>query len=172
MLSIGGPIVISLFLLIINASHYQGGTEGSDRYKLQYTWRVLFGIGILIPMSVFYFRLRMMNPKLYRRNAIRSRPPYKLIVKRYWKTLLGTAGTWFLYDFVTFPNGIFSSTIIASVIPGAGIVRTLEWNLLLAVLSLPGVFLGAFVVKYTGRRNLLIMGFAGYIVFGLIVGSK
>ena len=39
------------------------------------------------------------------------------------------------------------STIIASVIPGAGLVKTLEWTLLLSVLSLPGVFLGAFVVK-------------------------
>jgi len=49
-------------------------------------------------------------------------------------------------------------------------METLEWNLLLSVLSLPGVFLGAAVVKYTGRRNLLMMGFSGYIVFGLIVG--
>lgn len=44
----------------------------------------------------------MMNPKLYRRNAIRGNPPYHLIFKRYWRTLLGTAGTWFVYDFVTF----------------------------------------------------------------------
>jgi hypothetical protein len=56
MLSIGGPIVISLFLLIINASGYQGTTSDEDVYKLQYTWRVLFGIGIVIPLSVFYFR--------------------------------------------------------------------------------------------------------------------
>ena len=170
MLSIGGPIVISLFLLIINGAHYGGTKSATDIYKLQYTWRILMGIGIVIPLSVFYFRLKMMNPKLYRRNAIKTTPPYHLIIRRYWKTLIGTAGTWFLYDFVTFPNGIFSSTIIASVIPGAGIVRTLEWNLLLSVLSLPGVFLGAALVKYTGRRNLLIMGFTGYIVFGLIVG--
>jgi hypothetical protein len=39
----------------------------------------------------------MMNPKLYRRNAIRHSPPYGLIIKRYWKTLIGTAGTWFLF---------------------------------------------------------------------------
>lgn len=89
----------------------------------------------------------MKNPKLYRRNAIRRRPPYGLIVKRYWRTLLGTAGTWFLYDFVTFPNGVFSSTIIASVIPGADLSKTLQWTLLLVCLSLPGVFLGACVVK-------------------------
>jgi hypothetical protein len=29
-------------------------------------------------------------------------PPYRLILRRYWKTLLGTAGTWALYDFVVF----------------------------------------------------------------------
>jgi hypothetical protein len=56
MLSIGGPIVISLFLIIINCAHYGGTTSASDTYKLQYTWRILMGIGILIPLSVFYFR--------------------------------------------------------------------------------------------------------------------
>ncbi|OCF56584.1 hypothetical protein L486_05435 [Kwoniella mangroviensis CBS 10435] len=172
MLSIGGPIVISIFLLIINAAGYKGTTTPDDLYKLKYTWRICMGVGVLIPLSVFYFRLKMMNSKLYRRNAIRHSPPYGLIIKRYWKTLLGTAGTWFLYDFVTYPNGIFSSTIISGVIPGAGLVRTMEWTLLLSVLSLPGVFLGAWVVKYTGRRNLLMMGFSGYIIFGLIVGCS
>jgi MFS family permease len=64
-----------------------------------------------------------------------------------------------------------SSTIIAGVLPAdASVVRTLEWTLLLSVIALPGVFAGAWVVKYTGRRNLLMMGFSGYIVFGLIVG--
>ncbi|WWC68471.1 uncharacterized protein I206_102399 [Kwoniella pini CBS 10737] len=172
MLSIGGPIVISIFLLIINAAGYKGTTSAEDIYKLKYTWRICMGVGVFIPLSVFYFRLKMMNSKLYRRNAIRHSPPYGLILKRYWKTLLGTAGTWFLYDFVTFPNGIFSSTIISGVIPGAGLVKTMEWTLLLSVLSLPGVFLGAWVVKYTGRRNLLMMGFSGYIIFGLIVGCS
>ncbi|OCF45243.1 hypothetical protein I317_00765 [Kwoniella heveanensis CBS 569] len=172
MLSIGGPIVISIFLLIINAAGYKGTTSHEDLYKLAYTWRICMGIGVFIPLSVFYFRLKMMNSKLYRRNAIRKSPPYDLIFKRYWRTLLGTAGTWFLYDFVTFPNGIFSSTIISGVIPGAGLVRTMEWTLLLSVLSLPGVFAGAWVVKYTGRRNLLMMGFSGYIIFGLIVGCS
>jgi hypothetical protein len=52
-----------------------------------------------------YFRIRMVNSKLYRRNAVKHNVPYKLIFRKYWKTLIGTAGTWFLYDFVAFPNG-------------------------------------------------------------------
>ena len=42
----------------------------------------------------------MMNSKLYRRNALRKSTPigvYVLMFKRYWKTLIGTAGTWFLW---------------------------------------------------------------------------
>lgn len=104
MLSIGSPIVISLALLILGGSHYHNGSEGHDRYILEYTWRVLMAIGVVIPLSVFYFRLRMMNSKLYRRNSLKRSMPigvYGLIVKKYWKTLIGTAGTWFLYDFVS-----------------------------------------------------------------------
>ena len=44
-------------------------------------------------------RLKMMNSKLFRRNALKKSTPigiYGLVLKRYWKTLIGTAGTWFL----------------------------------------------------------------------------
>ena len=56
MLSIGSPIVISLSLIILRGSHYGGTKDASDVYKLRYTWRILMAIGILIPLSVFYFR--------------------------------------------------------------------------------------------------------------------
>ncbi len=80
-----------------------------------------------------YFRIKMVNSKLYRRGAVKRNVPYRLILKRYWPTLIGTAGTcqWqaatilcdyrskadpllrydagFLYDMVTFPAGIFRS---------------------------------------------------------------
>lgn len=72
---------------------------------LSTVWRVCFGIGVALPLSVFYFRLKMLNSKLYRRGAIKKHVPYKLVLRYYWKTLIGTCGAWFLYDFVTFPNG-------------------------------------------------------------------
>lgn len=170
-LSIGGPVVISLFLIILKGIHYGGTRSAEDIHRLNVTWRVLFALGIIFPLAVFYFRIRMVNSRLYRRNAVRRQVPYGLIFRRYWPTLLGTAGTWFLYDFVTFPNGIFSSTIISSVIPGAGLIKVMCWTLLLSVLSIPGVLLGAAVVKHTGRRNLLIIGFSGYLIIGLIIGA-
>ena len=59
----------------------------------------------------------------------------------------------FLYDFVTFPNGVFSGTIISSVIHNSDIKKTAEWQLLLSSIALPGVFIGAFLCNPLGRRN-------------------
>ena len=59
----------------------------------------------------------------------------------------------FLYDFVTFPNGVFSGTIISSVIHDGNIKKTAEWQLLLSSIALPGVFVGALLCNPLGRRN-------------------
>ncbi|KAF8560453.1 MFS Git1p-like glycerophosphoinositol permease [Imleria badia] len=160
-LSFGGPLAVSVFLIVLSAAGEQ---------HLQTVWRVCFGFGILLPLTVLVFRLRMLSSKLYRKGAIKRRVPYWLVVKRYWRALIGTCGAWFLYDFVTFPNGVFSGTIISSVIHNGDIKTTAEWQLLLGAIALPGVFAGAWLCNRIGRRNTMILGFSGYLVFGLIIG--
>ncbi|KIM85338.1 hypothetical protein PILCRDRAFT_817340 [Piloderma croceum F 1598] len=160
-LSFGGPLAVAVFLIVLSAA-------GEDH--LSTVWRVCFGIGILLPLTVLGFRLRMLSSKLYKKGAIKHRVPYYLVVKRYWKSLIGTCGAWFLYDFVTFPNGVFSGTIISSVIKNADIKKTAEWQLLLGIIALPGVFVGAWLCNSLGRRNTMMLGFSGYLVFGLIIG--
>lgn len=112
-LSIGGPIVLSLFLIIISGLHYEGTSHPADLHRvrdlvcvaflnfhltitptrqLSKAWRISFGLGIVFPLAVFYFRIKMLNSKLYRRNAIRHQVPYKLMLKRYWKTLMYVSG--------------------------------------------------------------------------------
>ena len=54
---------------------------------------------------------------------------------------------------MTFPNGVFSGTIISSVIHDGSIKRTAEWQLLLGAIALPGVFIGAKLCNPFGRRN-------------------
>lgn len=114
----------------------------------------------------------MLNSTLYRRGAIKKRVPYLLVGRYYWRSLIGTCGAWFLYDFVTFPNGVFSGTIISSVVKNGSIERTAEWQLLLGALALPGVFLGAYLCDRLGRKNTMMLGFSGYLVFGLIIGCS
>jgi hypothetical protein len=53
---------------------------------------------------------------------------------------------------VSFPNGVFSGTIISSIIHDGNIKSTAEWQLLLASLALPGVFVGALLCNPLGRR--------------------
>ncbi|KAF7966433.1 hypothetical protein HWV62_38392 [Athelia sp. TMB] len=160
-LSFGGPLAVCVFLIVLSAA-------GEDH--LPTVWRVCFGIGILLPLTVFIFRLRMLSSKLYKKGAIKHNVPYRLVLKRYWRELIGTCGAWFLYDFVTFPNGVFSGTIIASVVKNADIKQTAEWQLLLGAIALPGVFVGAALCNPLGRRNTMMLGFGGYLVFGLIIG--
>ncbi|KAF4761910.1 hypothetical protein HAV15_006202 [Penicillium sp. str.  len=126
-LSFGGPFAVSIFLIVLLAcqqSHYST------------VWRVCFGIGCIWPLSVFYFRIRMLNSVLYRRGAIKKHVPYMLVLRYYWKLLIGTCGAWFLYDFVTFPNGVFS----------------------------------AILCDLLGRKPIMMIGFSGYLIFGLIIG--
>ena len=100
---------------------------------------------------------------------VTERVPYRLVFKRYWRSLIGTGGAWydqlsstiappfdllrFIYDFVAFPNGIFSGTIISSVVHNGDIKKIAEWQLLLASITLPGAFIGALLCNPLGRRN-------------------
>lgn len=160
-LTFGGPLAASIFLIVLQAT----GTN-----HLSTLWRVCFGVGIIFPVSVFYWRVKMINSKLYRRGAIRKQVPYGLVLRYYWRALIGTCGTWFLYDFVTIPNSVFSGTIISNIVPAGNIQRTAEWQLLLGAIALPGVIIGAFLCDKLGRKNVMMIGFGGYLVFGLIIG--
>lgn len=164
-LSFGGPFALIIFLIVYQIT--DGVTNG--------LWRALFAIGAFWPLSVFYFRYKMATSVLFRKAAIRKNTPYWLALKFYWKRLLGTCLCWFLYDFVTFPNGIFSATIIKSVLDSSetsNLERVAEWNLLLGTIAIPGVLVGAYLCDNIGRRNTLALGFSGYIVFGLIIGCS
>jgi len=114
--------------------------------------------------------LRMLSSLLFKKGAIKKQVPYWLVIKRYWKALIGTCGAWFIYDFVTFPNGIFSGTIISSVIKDGSIKKTAEFQLLLGAIALPGVFVGAFLCNRLGRKYTMMLGFSGYLIFGLTIG--
>ena len=63
---------------------------------------------------------------------------------------------------VTFPNGVFSGTIISSVVKNGSIEKTAEWQLLLGSIALPGVLLGAWLCDRLGRKNTMMLGFSGY----------
>jgi MFS family permease len=143
-LALGSPLASSVFLIVLSIA---------GENHLSTVWRVCFGFGIFLPLMVLVFRLRMLSSKLYRKGAIKRRVPYHLVFKHYWRSLVGTSGTWFLYDFVAFPNVVFSGTIISSVIHNGDIKKIAEWQLLLSSITFPGIFIGAYLCNPLGRRN-------------------
>jgi MFS family permease len=162
-LALGGPIAISVFLVVLSICGEQ---------HLNTTWRVCTGLGCVWPLAIFWFRYKMAASILYKKSHIKKNVPYLLVGKYYWRRLLGTCGCWFIYDFVTFPNGIFSSTILSGVLGPEknNLKKVAEWTLLLGWISIPGILVGAATVDKIGRKYSMIIGFTGYLVIGLIIG--
>lgn len=144
--------------------------------NLHTSYVALNAISIILPLFVFLFRLRMEDSNLFQLSNFKStktaRIPLRLILKKYWVRLVGTCGAFFIYDFVNFPNSIMSSTIIDSLVPGKSLQTVALWQLILSLMTLPGVFVGIFLVNSLGRRWTGILGFGGYLLIGLIVGCS
>ncbi|KAG6358564.1 hypothetical protein INS49_012081 [Diaporthe citri] len=162
----GGPVCVFVYLMTLIASNN----------NLDTTYIAVNAVSVILPLFVFMFRLRMQDSRLFQRSNFKStktvRIPLRLIFKRYWVRLLGTGGAFFIYDFVNFPNSIMSSTIINSLVPGKALQTVAMWQLILSLMTLPGVFVGIFLVNKLGRRWTGILGFGGYLLVGLIVGCS
>lgn len=58
-------------------------------------------------MIVFIWRINMDEPRHYKQNSLtRGSTPYWLIIRRYWKELLGISLSWFIYDFIVYPVSV------------------------------------------------------------------
>jgi hypothetical protein len=68
------------------------------------------------------------------------------------------------------PNSIMSGVIIKSMVPGGNVRTVALWQLYLALMPVPGVLVGAWLVNKIGRRWTGILGLmAGYV--GFIIGG-
>ncbi|KAG0346782.1 Plasma membrane permease, mediates uptake of glycerophosphoinositol and glycerophosphocholine [Podila humilis] len=134
-------------------------------------WRTSFAFGVLPPLSVMYFRFKMDNSDRFKKNAMKKNVPYVLIMRRYWKYLLGTGGSWFFYNFISYPFGIFAGTILDNAIGTEGtFVQTAQWMLLLNCFYLPGSLGGAFAADIIGRKKTMTLGFLCQGILGVIMG--
>ncbi|KAG0231211.1 Plasma membrane permease, mediates uptake of glycerophosphoinositol and glycerophosphocholine [Actinomortierella wolfii] len=145
---------------------------GAAGCSYEVIWRTSFAFGVLPPLSVMYFRFKMDNSQIYKKNSIRKNVPYWLIIKRYWRYLLGTCGSWFFYNFISYPFGIFAGTIIDN---GTGkvnpsFVETAQWMLLLNCFYLPGSVGGALSSDKLGRKRTMALGFLMQGILGMLLG--
>ncbi|MGH9068057.1 MAG: MFS transporter [Acidimicrobiales bacterium] len=90
-------------------------------------------------------------------------------------TLIGTAGTWFLFDYAYYGNTISTPFILQTIAPHASELTTLTFTLVIFVAAaLPGYLLACATMDRIGHRRLQLIGFAmmavAFLVIGLVPG--
>ena len=85
-----GFVIAGVVALVVLEAYNQRVSEG--------VWRICFGLGFVVPVALFFFRIRMVESTQYKKHAMKQNVPYWLIIKRYWKPMLGTSLSWFCYD--------------------------------------------------------------------------
>ncbi|GAA5836750.1 hypothetical protein JCM9279_007649 [Rhodotorula babjevae] len=141
---------------------------------LRVIWRLTFGLGIVPALLVLLWRLRMpKEPTRYRESCIKRNVPYKLVMRRYWRSFLGVSLAWFIYDFITYPFGLFSSIIVDTITGGDDSLKTVFlWALVINLLYIPGTVIGALLVDWLKPKRQIIIflclqGAVGFIMSGL-----
>ncbi|KAJ5930335.1 hypothetical protein N7466_005828 [Penicillium verhagenii] len=135
-------------------------------------WRVSLAMGAIAPLSIFWFRYRMVVSSAYRKSSMKKqRLPYWLAIKKYWRPLLAVCSTWFIYNYISYPFGLFSSTIVDRVNPTSSLALTMAWGTLINCFYIPGAFIGGFLSDRIGRRRTMALGFFLQAILGFILGG-
>jgi len=170
-----GPLV-GLLLLSSGVSH-------------DLTWRLMLGLGAIPAAAVVLLRAKMPeSPRFQARvrgntdRATRelakfsdgvvagssiSQEGVKQIGLRRFLTdrkslvlLLGTAGSWFLFDYAYYGNTLSLPAILKDVAPNASLVAKLLWTLgIFVVFAVPGYALAVTKMDAIGHRRLQLIGF-------------
>ncbi|KAK2054605.1 major facilitator superfamily transporter [Colletotrichum caudatum] len=145
---------------------------GQNVSQYHVVWRTSFALGMAPPLLIFWFRMRMAVSTAYRKSAMRrQKMPYLLALKRYWRPLLGAASSWFLYNWISIPFGIFSSTIISRANVEDSLVKTLGWGVVINCFYIPGPFIGGYLSDKIGRRQTMALGFTLQAILGFVLGA-
>lgn len=153
-------IIPMILLLITRDTHYE------------LIWRLSVGLGAVLPLSIFYYRLVVKTSNTFDKYGQSSISlPYKLIFRKYWKTFIGTAGVWSMYNWVAVPFAIFASTIASQLNPDGSLIKDFGYSTLIQTFCLPGGLVGGWCADRFGRKRTLVVGFALQAALGFILGG-
>lgn len=160
------------------------------------TWRLMLGLGAIPAAAVVYLRTKMPeSPRFQERvqgeaqraanqlalfsDGVVSAPTATsfdgvrrlglqqfLTDRRTLRLLLGTAGSWFLFDYAYYGNTLSLPAILKDVAPHASLVTKLAWTLgIFMVFAVPGYLLAFTKMDQIGHRRLQLIG------FGIMAGA-
>jgi len=178
------PLVALLLLRIFNDP--KQGSAGDD---MGWAWRFALGLGalpgiLLLPFKISTSRSPQPTQALASQDAadesselespLSAADPERvtlfqaLCMREYWGKLIGTAGTWFLFDITFYGNSLFQPTVLHKVFnvkdgnPVDG--PTLQTNICLqmsviALIGLPGYYMSVWLMDIAGPRRIQLQGF-------------
>ena len=186
-----GLIVGPLIALVLLSSGISGNL----------TWRLLLGFGALPAAAVVYLRSKMPeSPRFQAKVKGKSETAARQLQaftegaidasettseetrhmglgeffrnRRMMVLVLGTAGTWFLFDYAYYGNTLSLPSILKEVSPHATLEAKLAWTLgIFVVFALPGYLLAIAKMDRIGHRRLQLIGFAVMALCFLALGA-
>jgi MFS family permease len=169
-------------------------------------WRVMLGLGAVPALAVLYWRRAMPESPRYQEqvrgtgdaaaaqlaeftggaigpDARGYRWRHGMSLRLFWSflkyryVLLGTAGTWFLFDYAYYGNTISAPRILEMVSPHASLLTITALQLaIFAVAAVPGYLLAVATMDRIGHRRLQWIGFAMmggcFALAGLVPGAS
>lgn len=159
-----GPYAVALLMYVL-----------TDDPSLRF--RVVLGLGAVPAFIVFGSELLsrcLGGAKAGPVKPVSSSELWKSLWEReHWVKLLGTGGTWFLWDFLYYGTTLSSPTIMKATFGDSDTVLPDCWqNIVAAAMGIPGVLAAIYMGPVLGMRRLQIYGFwllgGVYIVMGLL----
>ncbi|KAG9524487.1 major facilitator superfamily transporter, partial [Aureobasidium melanogenum] len=158
-----GFVSSSIVSLIVLAAYNGKASDG--------VWRICFGIGIVLPLTIFFFRMRLLDSKQYQKHAIKKNYPYKLALRMYWRPLLTCCTAWFLYDFVVYPFNFLAPVLVKGFSNHQTMLQSIGWSALVNAFALPGALLGSLLVDPLGRKETYALGWGIVSILGFVIGG-
>ncbi len=153
------------------------------------TWRLMLGLGAVPAAAVVYLRARMPESPRFQAQVLgesqeaarqlalfsegvvdgpvsvegkgRLKLGQFLTDPRMLLLLLGTAGTWFLFDYAYYGNTISLPLILKQIAPHAALTTKLAWTLgIFCIFAVPGYLCAVLFMDRIGHRRLQLIGFA------------
>ncbi len=149
-------------------------------------WRLMLGLGALPAMAVILMRRRMPESPRYvaevrgqGQEAAKSLSQFSGMTvdgtitdrkgsaaqpvirrTRILKLLVGTAGSWFLFDYAYYGNSISMPLVLKGIEPHSTMLTQMAWSLIIfAVFAAPGYIVAFSQIDKIGHRRLQIIGF-------------
>ncbi len=169
-------------------------------------WRFMLGFGAVPALGVVYLRRKISETPRYslhvkgdvkatakvveevtgkKETAAEpvkvSKPNYGALLRKYWVFLLGTAGSWFLFDMAFYGTSINNGLFLTSFGLAGGATLTAKiqnialGNAIIALaFEVPGYWIAVGLIDRVGRKRLQWIGFlvmgAAYLVIALELG--